>query len=271
MSPKRLPFDLSIPEPCGEDWQAMRGAGVASRHCDRCQTAVVDVAMLTEAELQDAVERTGGHLCVRLTRFADGTLLLREPPAPLVSVASLLRKPVLAGAVLAGSALGVAAQAPPQVAPPVLSCAEVTALRRPSPDARQDSPVQLSPPAPAPAPQPLRQHATMGMIAPPILPLHGTARLPPGRKVRNGLVYAVDVDGETRQAAIGSDGSFSLALPVGRYRLRAEVRADDGQLYATAEEVLLTRGRSAHDLLLQGPVMVTAGVPAVAPPSSKSH
>ena len=52
--------------------------------------------------------------------------------------------------------------------------------------------------------------------------------------------------------------------------VRADVRADDAELYATVEGIVLTGRAVTRDLTLQGPVMVTAGAPIYVPPSN-SH
>ena len=206
------------------------------------------------------------------------------PPVSVVSAASLLRAPVLATAVLAGGALPLLAQsqAGPGALPgahastrsgthpamPTLSCAEVTALRQggglPA-DGVIVAPAPAAAPAPAPPPQDRREAVTMGKPAIPQWPVRGTVRLPRGRTVRNGLVEAYNNQGFSKSMEVRPDGSFAGALPPGKYWLRAEVRGDDAELYATVDGITLLNAAVTHDMMLQGPVTVTAGVPAVAP------
>lgn len=262
MRPKPLPFHVFIHEPCQQNWDAMRDSGAARRHCERCRTDVVDVALLTAPELQKLAERTHGDFCARLTHLPDGTLLLRETPATVIPAMALLRSPLLAGAVLAGSALPLAAQSKAHATAPVLSCAEVTALKQPAtPQA------SLALPAPAPPAPQQKQAVTMGKPAVPVVPLHGSLRLPRGRSIQNALVYAANAAGKSTLFEVEPDGSYAAALPPGKYWLRTEVRADDGELYAAVDGVVLTGPAVTHDLVLQGPVMVTAGAPVLMPSS----
>ncbi|WP_419804883.1 hypothetical protein [Terriglobus sp.] len=270
MPPKPLPFDLLIPAPCGEDWNAMGEGGPARRHCQRCNSDVVDVSLLTGAQLRTLVERTAGNFCARVTRLPDGGMLLSEPPPSISGTASMWRAPALAGAVLAGTALPLLAQAhgAPNAHPalPAISCAEVTALKRGGGLPAEGAMAALAQ-APAPAPPPQREGgaATMGKIAVPLVPVGGVVRLPRSRTVRNGLLEVYNTQRFSKSLDIKPDGSFAGALPPGKYWLRAEVRGDDGELYAAVDGITLLVKAVRHDMMLQGPVMVTAGAPAVAP------
>ncbi len=108
----------------------------------------------------------------------------------------------------------------------------------------------------------------MGKPAIPLVLLRGTVRLPRGRSVRNSLVYAQNAHGSSTTFAVGADGSYAGALPPGKYRLRIDVRADDAELYAAVDDVVLTGPAVTRDLTPQGPVTVTAGAPALAPSAS---
>ncbi|GAA4347607.1 hypothetical protein GCM10023185_02780 [Hymenobacter saemangeumensis] len=74
---------LTIPQPCQENWTAMRPAG-NGRHCESCQTTVIDFTQQSDAEILAYLGRAaGGRIC---GRFAAGQLerpLQRAAPAAL--------------------------------------------------------------------------------------------------------------------------------------------------------------------------------------------
>jgi len=70
----RLPFSASIPKPCQQQWSAMSGSASA-RHCDSCQKTVHNFATLTPRQIERLVHETNGHLCARITRREDGSIV----------------------------------------------------------------------------------------------------------------------------------------------------------------------------------------------------
>lgn len=69
---------VTIPSPCAASWEAMAPDERATRHCERCDTPVHDLAQLSRDEAERLLGRPG-HLCVRITRRADGSVVTREP------------------------------------------------------------------------------------------------------------------------------------------------------------------------------------------------
>jgi len=55
------PFDY-IPKPCKEDWHQMTG-NEKRRHCEKCDTHVVDLTGMSEDEIFELREKNGGELC----------------------------------------------------------------------------------------------------------------------------------------------------------------------------------------------------------------
>ena len=72
-----LNFDVSVTQPCSEDWGAMRG-DARSRYCDVCAKPVVDLTRLKASEVELLAMRAdaGESLCGRVTRRTDGSLVM---------------------------------------------------------------------------------------------------------------------------------------------------------------------------------------------------
>lgn len=77
---RRLPLldRIDIPSPCTADWDSMTGAG-STRFCEQCSRSVHDLSAMTKRQAQGLVRRSGGRLCVRVTRDASGRTLTAEP------------------------------------------------------------------------------------------------------------------------------------------------------------------------------------------------
>ncbi len=99
-----LPFSPTIGKPCEESWAGMEG-GARQRHCQLCNKQVRNFAAMTPREIERAVVETGGRLCARITRRADGTLVMQER-RPRASVAAGW----VASASLVAGAAGLGAQ-----------------------------------------------------------------------------------------------------------------------------------------------------------------
>jgi hypothetical protein len=63
---------VRIDAPCPMSWDGMTGDR-ANRHCDRCDKTVHDLSEMTATAGAALFSSRGDHLCVRLTRHADGT------------------------------------------------------------------------------------------------------------------------------------------------------------------------------------------------------
>ena len=68
---------LSVPEPCGADWDQMEASG-NRRHCSECDRHVHDLSALSEAAA-DALLATTPDLCVRYSESAAGEILFKQP------------------------------------------------------------------------------------------------------------------------------------------------------------------------------------------------
>src|SRR6188474_1603408 len=74
--------DLHIASPCPASWHSMRGDDRV-RFCDSCSKSVYNLSDLTATEATALIRESEGHLCVRLYRRADGTVLTADCPAGL--------------------------------------------------------------------------------------------------------------------------------------------------------------------------------------------
>jgi hypothetical protein len=64
---KPAPIQITIPEPCTQDWNEMQPAP-GGRHCAHCQKAVVDFSRMTDAQLLAYFQKpAGGAACGRFT------------------------------------------------------------------------------------------------------------------------------------------------------------------------------------------------------------
>ncbi len=71
--------DLRIASPCPASWDAMRGDDRV-RFCDSCSKHVYNVSGLTADAAVALVRESEGHLCMRLYRRKDGTVLTADCP-----------------------------------------------------------------------------------------------------------------------------------------------------------------------------------------------
>lgn len=112
---------LRIASPCSESWDGMAG-GAERRHCATCDREVFDFARMTPRQIEARIEASGGRLCARLTRGADGLVTLPSPEPPpfwferrASPVASALVTALLG---FGGAATGAALEAPSASATP---------------------------------------------------------------------------------------------------------------------------------------------------------
>ena len=78
-SRKKYSVELSIPEPCAQDWNEMR-AEADGRHCAHCQKTVVDFTGMTDAELLTYFKTKSSQSCGRF--YADQLERTIEEAAP---------------------------------------------------------------------------------------------------------------------------------------------------------------------------------------------
>jgi hypothetical protein len=88
MEPLTVLNNLRIASPCPAAWDAMQGNGRV-RHCDSCSKHVYNVSDLTADEAVALIRENEGHLCVRLYRRKDGTVLTADCP---VGIRSAVRR-----------------------------------------------------------------------------------------------------------------------------------------------------------------------------------
>ncbi|MBC9933849.1 hypothetical protein [Chitinophaga qingshengii] len=69
---------LSVPTPCGENWEKMTNTA-AGKHCDSCAKTVIDFSYMTDAEIFAVINNSHREVC---GRFQDHQLnRLIQPPA----------------------------------------------------------------------------------------------------------------------------------------------------------------------------------------------
>ena len=76
MTDIRMRLDLvEIESPCALSWEALEG-GEKRRFCRACRHDVIDVAALTHDEAGSLLKTAQGRLCLRVTRWRDGTVVV---------------------------------------------------------------------------------------------------------------------------------------------------------------------------------------------------
>lgn len=70
---------FEIPEPCDEDWNAMRPTR-EGRFCERCQHGVIDLTRMTRRQAERRVRAETGSLCVQLAFDPADRVLFRAEP-----------------------------------------------------------------------------------------------------------------------------------------------------------------------------------------------
>jgi len=68
---------IDIARPCPADWNAMHG-DERVRFCDHCQLNVYNLSEMTRPAAEKLLIEKEGHLCVRLYRRMDGTVITRD-------------------------------------------------------------------------------------------------------------------------------------------------------------------------------------------------
>ena len=73
---------VSIASPCSANWDDMPGTDQV-RHCAQCDKNVYNLSAMTRRQAEALLRETEGHLCARLYRRADGTILTENCPVGL--------------------------------------------------------------------------------------------------------------------------------------------------------------------------------------------
>ncbi|HKE00933.1 MAG TPA: hypothetical protein VKE69_07985 [Planctomycetota bacterium] len=95
------PLDaIRIAKPCPARWEDLEG-DERTRHCASCDLDVFNVAGLSESEAVALLRGPRTHLCLRIYRRADGTVLTRDCPVGLR--AARRRAALIATALIAGA------------------------------------------------------------------------------------------------------------------------------------------------------------------------
>lgn len=71
---------LSLGFACSENWDAMPG-DAKGRHCASCDQRVHDIAAMTDAELQIALDHGAGRICARVAGLAIAAMVTMIEPA----------------------------------------------------------------------------------------------------------------------------------------------------------------------------------------------
>ena len=70
---------LRVASPCSVGWGNMAG-GESKRFCDLCSLNVYNVSEMSTAEVQDLITESEGHICMRLYKRIDGTVITKDCP-----------------------------------------------------------------------------------------------------------------------------------------------------------------------------------------------
>jgi hypothetical protein len=76
---------VGIASPCSVPWETMQG-DERIRFCGQCQKNVYNFAEMTRGEITQLIQEQEGHLCGRMYRRTDGTLLTSDCPVGLRAV-----------------------------------------------------------------------------------------------------------------------------------------------------------------------------------------
>ncbi|MFL5328313.1 MAG: hypothetical protein ACJ8C4_05320 [Gemmataceae bacterium] len=77
MSATKLLDQIEIASPCQVPWSSMTGND-RTRFCQHCRKSVYNIAEMTREEAEALIFASGGTLCGRLYKRADGTVLTKD-------------------------------------------------------------------------------------------------------------------------------------------------------------------------------------------------
>lgn len=100
MSRRSFPLEaIQVASPCDVSWDEMKGSDRV-RFCGQCQKNVYNLSAMSRWEADELIEQREGHLCVRLYKREDGTVLTEDCPVGLR--AARRKVALLVGGVAAG-------------------------------------------------------------------------------------------------------------------------------------------------------------------------
>lgn len=94
--------NVRIASPCYASWDAMKGDDRV-RFCGDCRLNVYNLSEMSRPEAEKLLQMHEGHLCIRLYKRADGTIITKDCPVGLRAIR--LRLAWLGACVAAGFAL----------------------------------------------------------------------------------------------------------------------------------------------------------------------
>jgi hypothetical protein len=188
MAGKRLNL-VSVPQPCPRTWHSMHGSET-ERLCDDCHKTVHNLSTMKRSEAERLLRTANGTLCVAFSRGADGRIVTSDRRARFS-----LRRP-FDGLSAAALAAFIAVSQP----------AAALAARL---GADQDAAGNTG------AIRTVGQNPLRGVI-------NGTVRDMIGEPMADATVTA-HKDGADFTTKTDKDGKYVLLVPIGSYRVTAEV------------------------------------------------
>lgn len=85
MPARDLSKQIEIKTPCTADWDSMIGNDRV-RFCEHCNLSVNDLSQLTPKRVRRLITKSNGRLCVRYRRRPDGSPVIKELPARLLTI-----------------------------------------------------------------------------------------------------------------------------------------------------------------------------------------
>jgi hypothetical protein len=205
----RLPFELSIPKPCTQQWSEMPGSST-TRHCASCNTQVHNLAALTPRQIERLIVKSNGHFCGRISRSDDATIIAApDRSKPLLHASSF----VLASA-LTGSASAQSSEPSHVVLSPVAPQSRPEPLSDPPPSTQ---PIQRSQTNPSPQSAPSEGESTKTTL------VTGMVRDETGALIPRATVKLIRPDLSEVVGRTDESGEFAITAPRGKYTLRVEM------------------------------------------------
>ena len=106
LPPNSLPLleDIRIASPCHASWDEMTGDDRV-RFCSSCSKHVFNLSGMKREEARQLLAEQTGHLCVRVFKREDGTVLTADCPVGLARVRQRMQRLMIGGLALVGSLL----------------------------------------------------------------------------------------------------------------------------------------------------------------------
>jgi hypothetical protein len=185
---------LRIASPCPVGWDQMTGDDRV-RFCQRCSLRVYNISEMTRTEAEALIAKTEGHICARIYRRFDGTIITKDCPVGLRAMRR--RAARVAGAVVATT----------------LSLGSLVLGQKPSKKDSCQPQIKIS--------------RSLPKSPDPVATISGTI-YDPNRAVIPGATVTLtdETTKQTRQVTSKDDGTFQiLGLPAGTYDFQVERQA----------------------------------------------